>query len=274
MESHTIKENGQFLIDQEDPPEHFAEAWYAARNHIERLLNLNTAPTSASEGNPEGGWLRSNLNKPLSDHLSFRLGNQIFMVYVDPYIEGQSTYPCSGNRRHLFLETIDAANAFGCILRMDRSGEAFAPFFPDLGMIDISTNKPIDPLEKVTNELIEMTDWELLDFGIQIVRNHLTQEGKRITEWQSNLGVDPNIWFEDSDGWHWIVVRTARYPELHAPIPPNIAALKELLSAKSDSGFFASVAIAGSGRKLFRKKKRFLYRGRGLRVRADDLRPL
>ena len=121
------QQDPMYVIDQEDPPEQFVQAWGAARDHINRLL-----PSL-----PDGAWLRNNIFKPFSEHLSFRLGNQIFMVYVDPYIDGESIYPCSGNRRHLFRQIVDDANAFGCILRMDRNGEEFKPFFPDPRMTDL-----------------------------------------------------------------------------------------------------------------------------------------
>jgi len=248
-----------YVIDQEDPPEQFIQAWGAARDHINRLL-----PSI-----PDGGWLRNNIFKPFSEHLSFRLGNQVFMVYVDPYIDGQSIYPCSGNRRHLFRRIVDDASAFGCILRMDRTGEEFKPFFTNSGMIDISTDGPIEPSEKITDELIEMTEWELLDLGIQAVRNDLAEDGKEITSWQSYLRIDPSIWFRDADGDHWVVVRTARYPELHAPAPQNIDAIRESYAAMSGGGFFASVSVASADDEFTGQNVRPLYRGHLFRIRKD-----
>jgi len=47
----------------------------------------------------------------------------------------------------------------------------------------------------VTDELIEMTDWELQDFAVQAVHNDLMKNGRKILSSQSNPMVDPSIWF-------------------------------------------------------------------------------
>ena len=47
----------------------------------------------------------------------------------------------------------------------------------------------------LTVERIEMRDWELHDFAIQIVRGKLRKDGKELMSWTGNLAVDPAIWF-------------------------------------------------------------------------------
>ena len=114
-----------------------------------------------------------------------------------------------------------------------------------------------------------MTEWELLDLGIQAVRNGLAEDGKEITSWQSSLRIDPSIWFRDTDGYHWVVVRTVRYPELHAPVPQHIDAIRESCAAMSDSGFFASVSVASADDEFTGQNVRSLYRGHELVLRKD-----
>ena len=248
-------------VEQEKPPKHFEQAWAAAGRHIQNRIGPKN-------------WLRSNLHQPFSEHLSFRLGNQVFMVYVDPYVNGEPIYPCTENRRRLFLQIIEDANAFGCILRMDMAGEEFRPFYPDWGMIDISTEKSIDPAGKISDALIEMTDWELLDFGIQVVRHHLTEDGKELTSWQSSLQIDPSIWFNDADGFHWVVVRVARYPEESIPVPQNIDAIRKACAEMGDDGFFAQVILASADDEFTGQNVKPLHRGHGLFPKFQGLQPL
>jgi hypothetical protein len=40
-----------------------------------------------------------------------------------------------------------------------------------VGLVDAQTGRPINPVALVNDELIEMTDWELQDFAVQIVRD-------------------------------------------------------------------------------------------------------
>jgi hypothetical protein len=60
--------------------------------------------------------------------------------------------------------------------------------------------RPVDPRALVTDERIEMTDWELHDMAVQVVREHLQQQGFELMSWQGNPEVDPSIWFIGKSG--------------------------------------------------------------------------
>ena len=47
---------------------------------------------------------------------------------------------------------------------------------PGWGLIDPQTREIINPYDLVTNEHILMTDWEIQDFAVQVVRNYLTDK--------------------------------------------------------------------------------------------------
>jgi hypothetical protein len=75
----------------------------------------------------------------------------------------------------------------------DRSG--WRPAVPGWGLLSVATGQSVDPIGLVTDERIEMTDWELHDFAVQIVRDTLDEQGKKLMSWQSDPSVDPSIWF-------------------------------------------------------------------------------
>ena len=68
-------------IEMQEPSPEFGECWAAAGTHLDRQV--------------DGGirfWLRTELTPPFLEHLSFRLGNQLFFVRLED-VEGQVEGP-------------------------------------------------------------------------------------------------------------------------------------------------------------------------------------
>lgn len=117
------------------------------------------------------------------------------------------------------------------------------------GLVDAKTGKPVNPVELVTDEKMEMTQWELQDFAVQVVGDQLEKEAYQLMSWQGNPDVDPAIWFVgDSKKPEWVVVRAARYPEKDAVRPVNWNAIAAGCANMSQIGHFASVAFARSAK--------------------------
>jgi len=250
-----------YRIEQAEPTEEFKQAWSAAGRHIQ-----NQADTGFN-------WLRANLNPPMAEHLSFRIGNQIFFVFVEA---AEFNYKSSGN---LFEKVCKEANAIPCLMTMSKSLGKWQPKHSAWGFINIESNKAINPLDFVSDELIEMTDWELHDFAIQVVCAGLQKQGKEIFSKQPSLKIDPSIWFQDEAGPHYVVVRAARYPETEIPLPKNINDIKQGCAEMSNSGYFAPVILANSEDPFdpdARSNGNFLplYRGHGMFPKYSGLSAL
>ena len=68
-----------YLIEQPDPPEGFLDAWFAGAEHLQH------------RGDGHLMWIRANPYKPFIEHLSFRMGNQLFWVLMyGVRVKGQS----------------------------------------------------------------------------------------------------------------------------------------------------------------------------------------
>lgn len=220
----------------------FARSWQAAGMHIERTA-----------GERLDAWLRAHLNPPFLEHLSFRLGNQLFFLRVedeDGHVEGP------GSLRGL-LSVAEGSNGHACLMPMRKRGGEWTAAQPGWGLLDAKTKKPIDPPAEISDKKIEMTDWELQDFAVQIVRQQIEKEGYEMMSWQSNPGVDPSVWFVGNDGPEWVIVKTARYPEKDAQLPANWRSVAENCARMSKRGNFASVSVAcmttiSEGGKLYR----------------------
>ena len=66
---------------------------------------------------------------------------------------------------------------------------------PGWGLIEARTGRAVNPVDLVSEEKFEITDWELQDFAVEIVVNELKKEGFQLMSWQGNPRVDPTIWF-------------------------------------------------------------------------------
>jgi hypothetical protein len=239
----------------------FFPCWKAAANHLDNHMDGDFA-----------SWLRAHPYPPFLEHLSFRLGNQLFFVQVED-VDGKVMGP--GNP----IGCVAAArNADGhaCILPMKRSAldGTWAPDLPGWSLVDAENGKPIDPLGLVTEQKIEMTPWELHDMAVQIVRGYMERRGFEMISWQSNPEFDPSIWFVGTDKQpEWVVVRATRFPAKSASRPRNWQAIAESCAGTGTKGHFASVAMVSTNQPFESDDEppTPLWRGYGMHVRFTGL---
>jgi hypothetical protein len=239
----------------------FGCCWSSAGTHLQ------------AQGQGALNWLKASLIPPFLEHLSFRLGNQLFFVRVeDVDNEVQSPGTIEG-----LLSVADGCKGHACVMYMKRTGDEWNCVMPFWGLLDARTEKPIDPVALITDEKVVMTDWELQDFAVQVVRDSLKSDGKEIMSWQSNPNIDPSIWFLGSTGPEWIVVRTARWPEREAVVPSNVEEIAEQCASIGKVGHFAAVSAANTNDPFDPTAKESgnyipLFRGEGLEVGYKGLK--
>lgn len=225
-------------VEMQDASPEFERCWNAAGSHLNN---------QAQDGLQS--WLRAHLRPPFLEHLSFRLGNQLFFIRLED-IDGRLTVPGS----LLGLLTIaDGCQGIACLMPMKKKflGGSWIPAHPGWGLIDARSKKPINPVSLVTDEKIPITAWELHDLAVQVVRGQLMQEGYELILWQGNPKVDPSIWFMgESKGPEWVVVRAVRYPEKDAQRPRNWSDIATSCARHSKVGHFASVALVSTDQKF------------------------
>lgn len=237
----------------------FASCWRAACRHIDRQAQ-----------GPLKTWLKVNLNPPFLEHLSFRLGNQLFYVRIED-VDGRLEAP--GNPDGL-LTIAGECRGHACLMPMRLEAGAWRPDRAGWGLLDARSGRPVDPIALVSEELIEMTEWELQDFAVQIVRTRLEAEGRRLMSWQGSPHVDPSLWFVGDDGPEWVVVRAVRYPARQAEAPANLREIAARCGHMAKRGHFASVAVANAGDAFDptgATPAMALWRGHGMVVRFEKL---
>jgi len=217
-------------IEMHKATQEFGECWRAAGLHLQsRAQDTNLS------------WLKADLIPPFLEHLSFRIGNQLFYVRV---VDADNQIQSPGNPDG-FRTIASACDGHACLMPMRMSGGVWQTDAEGWGLIDPDTGSMIDPALLVTDKKVEMTDWELHDFGVQVVKDHITKKlGYELMSSQGNPEVEPSIWFVGDHGPEWVVVKTVRFPELEAMIPPNIEEIASHCASLSQTGHFASVGCA------------------------------
>jgi len=239
-------------IEMHTVSEDFADCWRVAGSHLQ-----------SQSHDAKLSWLKASLTPPFLEHLSFRIGNQLFFVRVVD-VDDKVIGPGNPNG---FRTIADGCRGHACLMPMRKTKKSFLPTgnkaskwgkwgtdAPGWGLVNPVTNAPVEPLELVSDENVEMTNWEIHDFAVQIVRDHVTEElGHELMSSQGNPRVDPSIWFVGDGGPEWVVVRATRYPQKDAPRPAN---LPDIVSTNREQGkqnwnlepkgHFASVSFANS----------------------------
>lgn len=212
--------------------ENFAPIWQAAGRHLNR------------QGGDGGlAWLKREPVPPFLEHLSFRIGNQLFFIQVEDVSRGTQGPGTVGG----LLMVADGCKGHACLLPMRQAAGSWTPALPGWGLLDARSGAAVDPVALVTDERIEMTDWELHDFAVSVVRGHVMNDLRRpLMSFSSNPSVDPSLWFIGSHGPEWAIVRAARYPTFEAPLPGNVREIANGCSKLSRTGHFASVSVANA----------------------------
>lgn len=220
-----------YKIENSEATREFAECWKAAGMHIE----------NQSQGGIRG-WLRAHLNPPFLEHLSFRLGNQLFFIQLVD-VDDQLETPANPSGLKMIAE---ACQGHACYMPMQKRQGRWFPIENGWGLVDAESLEPVNPVQLITDEQIVMTDWELQDFAVQVVKDSLIADGKEVTSWHGNPAVHPSLWFVGKDGLEWVLVKAARYPQKNCVIPNNVNSIVESFKEVSTKGHFASVSVANA----------------------------
>jgi hypothetical protein len=217
-----------YEIPFECPSHNFALCWQAAGRHLSR------------KGDGTINWLKADLTPPFLEHLSFRIGNQLFYVQLMD-VDGHLDAP--GNSDGL-RSVAGGCNGHACVMPMRYVEGEWLVVEPDWGLISANTNEPINPPELVSSEDIKMSDWELQDFAVQVVRNHILENADaKILSSQSNPAVYPSIWFEHKNGPEWVVVRMKTYANQQSTDGPSLETVAAECNHMGQIGSVADVTF-------------------------------
>lgn len=273
-----------YLIDRRKPSALFLETINIAGQRIHEQFGKNV---SNLPPNLDYKWIRRDLTYPAFDHLSFAYKNQVFSVLAAPCVENESLL--TRQERSRFIDAATKNNLVPCLFKIDIKKRK--PLQDGWNLTHFTTGEAIVPAELASNEKILLSEWELHNFAIQIVRNHITDtQNGCILSYCDVPDINPQLWFEHDNGdTCWVIVR-------HIADPDNFT-LSDWLGLEQSNpqiqgydGYFAAVSFASaepelcntdgntipiserfSGETLFFKAHFPLYRTENFHVKFDGL---
>jgi len=124
-------------IEMHEVSDEFSRCWQSAAKHLQ---------ASAQDG--PLSWLKANLTPPFLEHLSFRMGNQLYFIRVED-VDGNVIGPGHPNG---FRTIAEGCKGFPCRMPMRRIGALWKTEAPGWGLIHAETGHPIDPITRISDE--------------------------------------------------------------------------------------------------------------------------
>ena len=266
-----------YQIDPQNP----SEAFLKARNVAgARLQDQFKKSGGRVESQHDYRWIKTDLTWPSFDHLTFAYRNQIFSVLVDLVHDRQTSLTSQEVKR-----CIDASsdhNLVPCVFPVDSL--SLTPLKDGWNLSNMESGTAILPEDCIDDVKVEMSQWELRNFAIQIVRDHIEQSMKgKVLSYCDVIGIDPQVWFEDQhSNRSWVVVRN--FPMIHGYESKEFREIERSNPQLVPyDGYFGPVSLASSepftvdlDAKLVPLSKRFdgsspVYRGDGFYINFKGL---
>jgi hypothetical protein len=241
-----------YLIDRPEESKEYMHAWMVTGKQLQSLFNQY----NRSIEDPHTGycWLRTEVISPTFDSMNFRYKNRTFSILIDliskelrPNIDAQKkqhhgygAYMKTAlishtpkKARELQINICEANDMIPCIFPIQI--DDMTPLSTGWNLYDTRTDEKIIPMEIADDTPRPISEWELHNFGISIVRNYLRDQGHHLLSFTDAPGITPHIWFEDDNGnKNWVQVIVNR--------PAEITDLSSTI-AKEYQGYIAGVSI-------------------------------
>lgn len=213
-------------------------------------------------------WIRAEYTYPAFDSMNFIYKNKIFSVIIDIQDNSGNSYlPEQYIKRQLL-----AAKEYNLIpckfpIRVDNPTDpnmnTIKSLNDDWNLFNTKTNEKIIPEHMATIEKTELSKWEIRNFAITYIRKLFNMQNLKILSFQDTLEVDPQIWFEDSNGKKcWLIIRCETSIQKNVKKPEK---LNEIIRrCFSYDGYFAGIIL-----KPIEDDK--LYRGSRVHIEFNGL---
>ena len=230
-----------YEIDRAEPSPQFLQARNLAGATLQDRFKTHGGNLEPSE---DYKWIKAELTWPSFDDLTFGYRNQVFSVLLDLVEDGRSMLPSSAIER--CQEAARDNHLVACVFPVDVG--TMQPRSAGWNLYHLETREPVDPEELASDEKIPMSKWEMRNFSIQIVLNHLKKDGDgdEVLSFTDVLGIDPQIWFENRIGdRNWVVVRN--FAQVEGEEWKQYQGLEKSNPQLRDyDGYFAAVSLASA----------------------------
>jgi hypothetical protein len=250
----------QYLIDRPEPSEIFLRARHIAGSQLQDQFNANNQK-SVNSSYDGFKWIKAELTYPSFDNLTFAYKNSVFSVVIELIDDKGSSF--TKQQKDRLLIACEENNLIPCTFRLNFKEKSdnfisklmgnkeqldyeLKPIKQGWNLYDARTSQEIDPLYLASNEKTLMSEWELSNFAIQVVRNDLEKEGNQILSFCDLPEVNPQIWFKNKKGeTGWVIVKHIKN-ENEKDYKEWVGLEDRNPQLKPYDGYFASVQLVPS----------------------------
>ena len=144
---------------------------------------------------------------------------------------------------------------------------SWTPVSEGYGLRHAETDEVIIPDDYKPDGPVLMTAWEIQDFGVKVVIDHIENDlGYKVLMSQSHPDLSPSIWFKGEHGKEWVVVHTSAYPDTKPIFEYDVQDVAEdcTKSLWGIVGHLAEVSFCSSDQEFYEGSKPLpLLRGEG-----------
>lgn len=271
----------QYLIISPKPSKIFLRAFRIAGEQLQKQFNANNLK-SVQSSYDGFKWLKSEITHPSFDNLTFAYKNSVFSVVIEIIDKISSTFT-KEHKEHL-LKVCEANNLIPCTFKLklifkdsnylgrlignkEKFDYELMPLEQGWNLYDVRTSQKINPLNMASDEKIRMSEWELSNFAIQIVKDYMKKEGNEIISFCDLTDINPQIWFKNKEGEiGWVIAKHIKN-DSDLDYRKWVGLEEKSPFLKQFDGYFASVQFYS----VNTNSRSDLYRGDGMYVRYIGL---
>lgn len=194
--------DGNMPIDRSEQ-----ELFKAAAMYLQKFFNKY----AGKEMEDSFRWIKSEMTMPSFSDLIFAWKNKIFVVIPLATYKDSIILPHDNRVVARMISLAKENDLEPCIFPVWNTEEQYSAW----NLFDAASYEKsrklikINPLKVANEEDRRMSEWELYDFAISVIKNNVIQEeGLKIASWHDVPDVNPQIFFFDKNNrLSWVYVR-------------------------------------------------------------------
>jgi len=243
----------QQLLDRPEPSPILVKARQSAGHHLEEQFKYRYDKDIDEHKNYR--WIKSEWTYPSFEHFTFAYKNKLFPVFVEFIEDGKSSM--TENDITFLVNSSKKYNLIPCVFKMkiisyqnnkyeyhssyNMNNNYFYPLSNGWNLYDPLTGNDIIPEDLGDDLPIKLSDWEILNFAIQIVIDDIKKKGWKIFSFCDLPEINPQIWIEDNfEKRCWVIVKNIEKEEDNDP-HKWINIIKDSNIIENFDGYFAGV---------------------------------
>lgn len=244
-----------YLIDRPEPTEEFLQARRVALFRLQNQFNLKRG--AAENPHADFHYIRTNINYPTFDHISFGYKNKVFSVFID-FVDDSLTSLTPGEYVENLVNVAEDNNLIPCLFKIRISD--MKPVADGWNLFHAVTKAQVIPEKIAGGEPVRISEWEYNNWAINVVMDYFDKDNGKILSFCDAPGILPQIWFEDKNNEKcWILVKHDVYPNI-PEIDEEFSPPSMILGFK---GYFAGVSFCYADeehpeKQLFRNSPAFV----------------